>query len=524
MNRPLLVRVAFASIVVIGVSVAAWTISKRIVEQRVEEDAATIARASSRAIQQQLALLDEIPAGSEASCDALFVAMLERLAREHPGVAGVFVQQPGEGNRYCSDEGPVSVPAPMVAVHPDDAGTTVGAWVGYKTWEDLLYFSKRRGDGVRAVLVKPIDFLFLATPECVNCRRAHFELASSAHPLFRVGNRDLAEGDAIVRRAPVPGLSLTLVLAEDKRAIWHHMQDWAWLSVLVGALLMVLVEIGLRYRALKRRSLTSLMAEAVLRDEFLPHYQAIIDIESGRIAGCEVLIRWLQDDGVLVPPSQFIETLESSGHIIGATQTLIENSLKDLAPVWADDEHFFASVNVVPEHLETGKLERYLRELQARAPFPAGWLAFEVTERLPIRDLDRTGTMIGRMRDAGYRFELDDAGTGYGGFSYLQRLGFDVIKLDKMFVDTIGSDDIKLSLVPAIVGFARDAGLEIIAEGVERPDQVAYLRKLGVRLMQGYFFARPMAATEFVHYARLRQPLARAARRAATVAGGRVAG
>ena len=89
--------------------------------------------------------------------------------------------------------------------------------------------------------------------------------------------------------------------------------------------------------------------------------------------------------------------------------------------------------------------------------------------------------------------------------------------LFRSFVDTIGSDDIKLSLVPAIVAFARDAGLEIIAEGVERPDQVAYLRKLGVRLMQGYFFARPMAAAEFVHYARLRQPLARAARRAATV-------
>ena len=90
------------------------------------------------------------------------------------------------------------------------------------------------------------------------------------------------------------------------------MRAWAWLSAVVAALLIILVEVGLRYRALKRRSLASLMAEAVLRDEFLPHYQAIIDIESGRIAGCEVLIRWLQDDGVLVPPSQFIETLERS--------------------------------------------------------------------------------------------------------------------------------------------------------------------------------------------------------------------
>ena len=517
MHRPVLVRALYVSIIVVGVSVAAWTISRRIVEQRLTDDATTIALASSRAIHQQLSLLDEIPAGSADACDPLFVTMLDRLAREHPGVAGVFVQQPGEAQRYCSDEGPVTVPAPMVAVRPDDAGTTIGAWVNYKSWEDLLYFSKRRADGVRAVLVKPIDFLFLATPECADCRRAHFELVSSAHPLFRVGNRALEDRDAIVKRVPVPELSMTLVLAEEKSAVWQHMRAWAWLSAVVAALLIILVEVGLRYRALKRRSLASLMAEAVLRDEFLPHYQAIIDIESGRIAGCEVLIRWLQDDGVLVPPSQFIETLERSGHIIGATETLIETSLADLAPVWADDAHFFASINVVPEHLESGKLERYLGELQARRPFPASWLAFEVTERLPIRDLEGTAEMVGRLRDAGYCFELDDVGTGYGGFSYLQRMGFEIIKLDKMFVDTIGSDDIKLSLVPAIVAFARDAGLEIIAEGVERPDQVAYLRKLGVRLMQGYFFARPMAAAEFVHYARLRQPLARAARRAATV-------
>ena len=96
MHRPVLVRALYVSIIVVGVSVAAWTISRRIVEQRLTDDATTIALASSRAIHQQLSLLDEIPAGSADACDPLFVTMLDRLAREHPGVAGVFVQQPGE--------------------------------------------------------------------------------------------------------------------------------------------------------------------------------------------------------------------------------------------------------------------------------------------------------------------------------------------------------------------------------------------------------------------------------------------
>ena len=103
MNRSVLLRAVYVAIILIGVGVSAWALSKRLVEQRITDDATTIALASSRAIHQQLSLLDDIPAGSAASCDALFVTMLDQLAREHPGVAGVFVQQPGEGNRFCSE-------------------------------------------------------------------------------------------------------------------------------------------------------------------------------------------------------------------------------------------------------------------------------------------------------------------------------------------------------------------------------------------------------------------------------------
>lgn len=503
-RHPIAARLLYVVCVACIVLAGAYVLAERAIESRTSENAQAIARASARALQPMLAVLDDIPSGSFGSCDPVFIAALQRVAREHPGAAGVFVQGAGDGRQFCTDEGPVTVPESMVAPRPDAGGVTVGAWVGRTPWPDLLYFSRRGAAGVRAVLIRPVDFLFLASPECTDCRRGHFELDSGPFPIFDAGPTVLSGGAPVIARARVPGLSLSYVLAESRGAVWQQAKQWAWVVALIVLLAVALLEVALRYRSLKQNSLGSLMQMAVARRQFLPYYQPIVDAASGCVAGCEVLIRWQQSDGTMIAPSQFIEALESTGHVVEATQAMVEATLDDLAPVWKEDPHFFASVNVVPAHLESGQLGTYLDSLQTRRPFAAAWFAFEVTERLPFTDLERANAEIARMSAQGFRFELDDVGTGYGGFSYLQRLGFDAIKLDKMFVDTIGSDDPKLSLVSAIVGFAHSAGLEIIAEGVERTEQVQYLQSLGVRLMQGYYFARPMPAAEFVHFMRTR--------------------
>lgn len=503
-QHPVAARLLYVMCVACMVLVGAYVLAERAIEQRTTDNAQAIARASAQALRPMMAVLDDIPSGTFASCDPVFILALQRVAREHPGAAGVFVQGAGDGRQFCTDEGPVTVPESMVAPRPDAGGVTVGAWVGLATAPDLLYFSRRGPAGVRAVLVRPLDFLFLASPECAVCRRGHFELDSGPVPIFEIGPATLSGGTPVVARARLPGLSLSYVLSESRSAVWTQLRQWAWVAALIVVLAVALLEVALRYRSLKQNSLSSLMQAAVARRQFLPHYQPIVDAASGCVAGCEVLIRWRQSDGTMIAPSQFIEALESTGHVVQATQAMIEATLDDLTPVWKEDPHFFASVNVVPAHLESGQLGSYLDALQARRAYAAAWFAFEVTERLPFTDLDRANAEIARMRAQGFRFELDDVGTGYGGFSYLQRLGFDAIKLDKMFVDTIGSDDPKLSLVSAIVGFAHNAGLEIIAEGVERTEQVQYLQSLGVRLMQGYYFARPMPAAEFVHFMRSR--------------------
>jgi sensor c-di-GMP phosphodiesterase-like protein len=99
---------------------------------------------------------------------------------------------------------------------------------------------------------------------------------------------------------------------------------------------------------------------------------------------------------------------------------------------------------------------------------------------------------IAALQERGYHFKLDDFGTGYGGFAYLQRLGIRQIKIDKMFVDTIGTDDLKRSVLDATIAFGLKSGMEMIAEGVETQEQVDYLHRHGVHLIQGYVYAKPM--------------------------------
>ncbi len=130
-------------------------------------------------------------------------------------------------------------------------------------------------------------------------------------------------------------------------------------------------------------------------------------------------------------------------------------------------------------------------------------LSLEITERMPINDMELAKTTLNKIFSLGIDLKLDDAGTGYGCFSYVQNLGISTLKIDKMFVDTIGHEqNFSRKTLDAIILFAKESHLEMIAEGVETKQQQAYLHGLGVRLIQGYCYAKPLPADEFFSLAR----------------------
>ncbi|HDZ8897793.1 TPA: EAL domain-containing protein [Aeromonas dhakensis] len=236
-------------------------------------------------------------------------------------------------------------------------------------------------------------------------------------------------------------------------------------------------------------SLKGLLKTALENREFIPFYQAIVDIEKNEIIGYEALIRW-RKNGEFIAPSAFIDYAEDSGLIIPMTMQLIEHVVADLKYI---PEPRWISVNLVATHVEQSHLEDMLSKLKWPSPER---LTFELTERIPILNITRARLEIAKLQLRGYNFKIDDFGTGYGGFSYLQRLGIKSIKIDKMFIDTIETHDIKRNVLDAIIAFGHESKMEMIAEGVENLMQVEYLAKQGVNLIQGYVFSRPQPFSE----------------------------
>lgn len=363
----------------------------------------------------------------------------------------------------------------------------------FHTEQELVAYYRIGGNIVYWVLSNSWSHALLQYP-CRNCFYLEFsqQQPGVASPTFPRGD------SAIKQESGSQSLSLSFLDPNEqiRQTLWagealeRYAQQQArhyglWGGAAVGALL-VAAYWGLRNY---RRSLKGLLQAGLARREFVPFYQPVVDSRSQQVVGFEALLRW-QRGGGLIPPGAFIDYAEEQQLILPMTSQLLEKVIADL-PRLAPGQ--WVSVNIVAAHLEHPHLRNLL--LLHGWPSPAQ-LTFELTERKPITDIETAIAEIGALQQQGYHFKLDDFGTGYGGFAYLQRLGIRQIKIDKMFVDTIGTDDLKRSVLDATIAFGRESGMEMIAEGVERQSQVDYLGQRGVHLIQGYVYAQPMALTK----------------------------
>ncbi|KJF83228.1 EAL domain-containing protein [Photobacterium angustum] len=250
----------------------------------------------------------------------------------------------------------------------------------------------------------------------------------------------------------------------------------------------------------RRLSLHALVQRGIVKREFIPYYQPIINLKTKELYGCEVLARWKKKGVGLISPMEFIPYVEKSGQIIPITNLLIEKTIKDLSTInWQLTDRVI-SINLVPQQLENLQIMNESLALFSNSKIPVKQVAFEITERKQFEDLTIASEVIQYLKAQGIDIKLDDAGTGYGGFSYIQELNLRSLKIDKMFVENIGTTDIKLSLLDSIIAFGKQAGMEMIAEGVETKEQSDYLVERDVYLQQGYYFGMPMNAEEFSIY------------------------
>lgn len=237
---------------------------------------------------------------------------------------------------------------------------------------------------------------------------------------------------------------------------------------------------------------------ALKAGEFVPYYQPIVDIRSGQLRGAEVLMRWRKADGTLVLPGAFIPLAESSGLIRDMTRDLMRRVCAEAGAAIGPRPALKISFNFSGQLFSDASIVQEVRQIFSNSPIKLSQVVLELTERDPIENLTETRQVIAALQGLGVRIAIDDVGTGHSGLSYMLKLGVDIIKIDKIFVDAIGTDRNSITIVETLVDLAHNMRMDVVAEGVENFEQVMQLRELGIRSAQGYVFAPPLPGSAFL--------------------------
>ena len=230
-------------------------------------------------------------------------------------------------------------------------------------------------------------------------------------------------------------------------------------------------------------------------------YQPQFDMATGILSGAEALLRWHHGDEGYISPSEFVPLAEDSDLIIEIGRWVIEQTCLDLRKVLDQGLHPGpVSINVSARQLSDPDFITDVLEPLRRHEIHPGYLQLEVTESTVAQNRDKAIEILEALRADGVRVAIDDFGTGYSSLSYLQQMPFDLIKIDKSFVDEIGIGDPSDNICRTIIKMAQELGRESIAEGVERRSQVDFLKKNGCDFAQGHFYSKPLPRGEFISF------------------------
>ncbi len=250
-------------------------------------------------------------------------------------------------------------------------------------------------------------------------------------------------------------------------------------------------------KAARRFAMQNRLRSAIDNDEFFVVYQPQLDIATGRISGCEALLRWMHPELGLVPPEEFIPIAEGSGLIIPIGRWMLRAVCRQ-ARNWQDQALPPLSIAVNVSAFEINRkdfLDEFKSTLMEEGISPE-WLELEMTESQLISNADELLVMMLDMKAIGLRLLIDDFGTGYSNLSYLRRMPIYKLKIDRSFVQqlTLNPDD--TAITKTIIAMAKSLNLKVLAEGVETPTQLSFLRDHGCDEIQGFYFSKPLSAAE----------------------------
>ena len=251
---------------------------------------------------------------------------------------------------------------------------------------------------------------------------------------------------------------------------------------------------ALRSKAERRLAGESALRRALQHGELAVHYQPIVDLSSGAMVSGEALLRWNHPERGLVSPDAFIPLAEETGLIVPIGAWVLEQACQQLVQWQRTEPSMSVAVNLSVRQLLAPDIAGVIASVLMRTGARAEGLCLELTESVFMEDVEYFGRTLTGLKALGARLAIDDFGTGYSSLSYLKRFPVDAVKVDRAFVDGLGTDPHDTALVAAIVAMADALGLEVTAEGVEDQEQMSNLKGLGCRRAQGFHLAPPMPA------------------------------
>jgi diguanylate cyclase (GGDEF)-like protein len=255
-----------------------------------------------------------------------------------------------------------------------------------------------------------------------------------------------------------------------------------------------------------RHDVTAALQGAIERHELVVHYQPIVDLHDGRVAGAEALVRWPRPDRGLVPPVEFIPLAEETGLIVELDRFVLRQACRQMARWTAEVGPLLLHVNLSAHHLLRSDLAATVAAALGDAGLRPDCLALEITESVLMHDLEVAVVRLDELKRLGVHLAIDDFGTGYSSLAYLRQMPIDAVKIDKSFVDGVAGGAEESAVARAIIALATTLHLDTVAEGVEHPEQATTLAQLGCHLAQGYHFSRPVPAADMARLAGQRPP------------------
>ena len=255
----------------------------------------------------------------------------------------------------------------------------------------------------------------------------------------------------------------------------------------------------MRARAVERLQLENELRRAIGRDELRMRYQPIVSLDTGAIVALEALVRWQHPRRGLILPDDFIPTAEETGAIESLGRWVLEHACRQAAEWHVASPDAFPigmSVNLSARQVAKPDLPDLVGEMLSTTGLEPAALSLEITESALVEESATPVENLAALRSMGVRLVIDDFGTGYSSLAYLRRFPLDAIKIDRSFVEGLGTEKDSAAIVDALIAMSRALSLGVTAEGVETRAQIEELKRLGCRQAQGFFFAMPLPAED----------------------------